>query len=82
LMRLLAQGHARETAMQNALKSLSDVYVPRQGEIARLELLLSEARRELQTLARKGESDADQRVNVNELMKDIARLKVISRIHR
>jgi ribosomal protein L29 len=62
------------------LASLSNVLFPRQSEIRHLENLLVEARQNLRALAHQhGEEDASERKNVNELRKNIARLKAISR---
>jgi hypothetical protein len=73
---------ARETPVHRALESLSSVYFPRQSEIRRLETLLAEARQKLHALARQGEDDASERECVGELMKNIARLKAVSRYLR
>jgi hypothetical protein len=66
-------------SVQRALERLSNVYIPRQSEIARLEGLLAEARSELMVLARKGASGIAERHRVGDLMKSIAQLKAVAR---
>jgi hypothetical protein len=66
-------------SVQRALERLSNVYIPRQSEIVRLEDLLAEARRELLVLARKGARGTAERNRVGDLMKNIAQLKATAR---
>jgi hypothetical protein len=62
----------------NEITSLSSVLFPRQREIRRLENLLVEARQNLQELARKGDDEGDEKDNVSELMKSLAKIKAVT----
>jgi hypothetical protein len=62
----------------NEITSLSSVLFPRQREIRRLENLLVEARQNFQEVARKGEDEVDERDNVSDLMKSLAKIEAVT----
>jgi hypothetical protein len=62
----------------NELASLNNVLFPRRREIRRLENLLVEARQNLQEVARKGGGEVDERDDVSDLTKSLAKIKAVT----